>query len=89
MTTKKVLLKAQQAKKDEYYTLWKDIAAEVSLYKSQLKGKKILCPCDWDESYNEELIYKEEGYVAPSNLLDNGGTIKQINIGSFLIKFMF
>ena len=82
MTTKKILLKAQKAKKDEYYTLCEDIAAEVSLYKSQLKGKKILCPCDWDESFKEQLIYKEEGYVASSNLSDPGGTIKEINIKS-------
>jgi hypothetical protein len=48
---------------DEYYTLYDDIAAEVRHYLPQLRGKRILCPCDWDESYNEEIVYKEEGYV--------------------------
>lgn len=34
---------------DEYYTLYDDIAAEVRHYLPQLRGKRILCPCDWDE----------------------------------------
>ncbi len=80
MGTKQSLYKANKIKDDEFYTLYEDIANEISLYKEQLKGKKILCPCDWDESYNEEVIYKEEGFVAPSNLLDTGGTIKRIDI---------
>jgi hypothetical protein len=80
MGIKQSLYKANKLKNDEVYTLYEDIANEVSLYKEQLKGKRILCPCDWDESYNEELAYKEEGYVVPSNLLDPGGTIKKINI---------
>lgn len=80
MGTKQSLFKANKIKDDEFFTLYEDIANEVSLYKDQLKGKKILCPCDWDESYNEELVYKEEGFIPPSNLLDKGGTIKKINI---------
>jgi len=79
MGTKKSLYKANKIKNDEFFTLYDDIANEVSFYKEQLKGKKILCPCDWDESYSEELVYKEEGFIPPSNLLDAGGTIKQIN----------
>ena len=54
---------SKQKRDDEYYTLFQDIADEVSLYLPQLRGKRILCPCDWDESYNEEIVYKEEGYV--------------------------
>jgi len=80
MGTKQSLYKANKIKDDEFYTLWDDIANEVSLYKEQLKGKRIICPCDWDESYNEEIIYKEEGFVSPSNLFDAGGTIKRINV---------
>ena len=49
---------SKQKKDDEYYTLFQDIADEVSLYLPQLRGKRILCPCDWDESYNEEIVYK-------------------------------
>jgi hypothetical protein len=80
MGTKQSLYKANRIKNDEFFTLYDDIADEVSLYKKQLKGKRILCPCDWDENYNEEVVYKEEGFVAPSNLIDAGGTIKRIDI---------
>ena len=65
---------------DEYYTLFSDIAAEVSLYLPQLRGKRILCPCDWDESYNEELVYKEEGYILGRDLFSQEGSIKNIDI---------
>ncbi|MBR2237002.1 MAG: hypothetical protein IJ887_03870 [Prevotella sp.] len=34
---------------NEYYTLYNDIAAEVRHYLPQLRVKRILCPCDWDE----------------------------------------
>lgn len=65
---------------DEYYTLYDDIAAEVRHYLPQLRGKRILCPCDWDESYNEEIVYKEEGYVLGRSLFSQEGTIKNIDI---------
>lgn len=71
---------SKQKRDDEYYTLFQDIADEVSLYKSQLRGKRILCPCDWDESYNEEIVYKEEGYVLGRDLFGAEGTIKNIDI---------
>ena len=74
------LMKAQKAKDDEYFTLFDDIAAELPKYKEQLKGKRILCPCDWDESYVEALVYKEMDYIAPTNLFSMGGTIKEIDI---------
>lgn len=80
MGTKTSLFKANQIKDDEFFTLYEDIANEVSLYKDQLKGKRIICPCDWDESYNEDIVYKKEGFVSPSGLLDIGGTVKQIDI---------
>jgi len=80
MGTKQSLYKAHKIKDDEFFTLFEDVSNEVSHYKEQLKGKRIICPCDWDESYNEEIVFKEEGFVAPSNLLDKGGTIKKIDI---------
>ena len=40
---------SKQKRDDEYYTLFQDIADEVSLYLPQLRGKRILCPCDWDD----------------------------------------
>lgn len=66
MGRKQSLYKANRDKIDEYFTLYADVANEVVLYTDQLKGKRIICPCDWDESYNEEIVYKEEGYVASS-----------------------
>jgi len=80
MGTKKSLYKASQIKDDEFFTLYEDIASEVSLYKDQLKDKRIICPCDWDESYNLEIVYKEEGFIQPSGLFDKGGTVKQVDI---------
>ena len=80
MGTKQSLYKANKIKDDEFFTLYEDIANEVSRYKKQLKGKRILCPCDWDESYSEEIVYKEEEVVGTSNLFDAGGTVRHINI---------
>ena len=72
---------SKKKKDDEYYTLFQDIADEVSLYLPQLRGKRILCPCDWDESYNEEIVYKEEGYVLGRDLCGAEGNIKNSDIG--------
>lgn len=77
------LTKAQTSKdieKDEYYTLYEDIADELPNYREQLRGKRIICPCDWDESYTEALVYKEAEYIAPLNFFSEGGTIKEIEI---------
>ena len=38
---------------DEFYTMYKDCVRE--LHKYDLRGKKIICPCDTEESY----IYRE------------------------------
>ena len=81
------LLKSQLTKNDEFYTLYDDIAAEVSLYKEQLKGKNIICPCDWDESYEEIIIYKSQFAIAPTSLLDAGGTIKTVNVNATKAKY--
>ena len=60
MGNKKSLEKANRQKYDEYYTLYQDIADEVPYYRDQLRGKRILCPCDWDESFDEIFVYKAE-----------------------------
>ena len=78
---KKALLEKSKAEDpDEYYTLYDDIAAEVSLYRNQLKGKRILCPCDWDESLETEIVYSESSFVQGTTLLSKGGTIKKLEI---------
>ena len=86
MATSKSMQKSKTVKNDEFYTLWQDIADELPLYREQLRGKRILCPCDWDESYDEALVYKAEGYVAPDNLFSIGGTIKEIDIAHSMDK---
>ncbi|MBQ2675711.1 MAG: hypothetical protein IJG07_13730 [Prevotella sp.] len=70
MKHKESMQKAYKEKDAEYYTLYEDIAAELPQYREQFRGKRIICPCDWDESYNEELVYKEEGVTA-SDLFSN------------------
>lgn len=85
MKHKESLQKAQQVKDAEYYTLYEDIANELPLYKKQLKGKRIICPCDWDESYNEELVYKEEGVSV--NELFRSGSIKHLDVAASKEKF--
>jgi hypothetical protein len=74
------LMSAQKKRDDEYYTLYEDIAAEVSRYKEQLKGKRIICPCDWDESFDEQIVYCNDEYVYPDNLIDPGGKLKEIDL---------
>lgn len=64
---------------DEFFTLYEDIAAEVPHYKAQLRGKRILCPCDWDESLNEILVYANEKIVAASHLFAKECTVKHVD----------
>lgn len=80
MATTEKLAKSRQDKNDEFYTLWQDIADEIPFYKEQLRGQRILCPCDWDESYEEAFVYKEDGYIPPYDLLSIGGSVKKIDI---------
>jgi len=44
------LNQSKRAKNDEFYTLYRDVADELSLYKEQFRGRRILCPCDRDDS---------------------------------------
>ncbi|MXR09853.1 hypothetical protein DR092_04080, partial [Mycoplasma hyorhinis] len=55
---------------DEFYTLYEDVSAELVKYEDQLKGKAILCPCDWDweeltDAQKQE--YKQNGFVEGIN----------------------
>lgn len=51
-------VKKQSFERDEWYTTFKDIEAEVYRYKDQLKDKVICCPCDWDESFERVVCYE-------------------------------
>ena len=57
MANSKIMNNAKVKKDDEYFTLYDDIANEIPLYKEQLKGKRIICLCDWDESFEEKVVY--------------------------------
>ena len=72
--------KSKAVKNDEFYTLYRDIADELPLYREQLRGKRILCPCDWDECFREALVYKEENHVSENDLFSAGGSVKRIDI---------
>lgn len=59
MATKATLDLAKHNKKDEFYTLYKDIEKELSLYTNHFKGKIVYCNCDnpkysnfWKYFYN-------------------------------------
>ena len=82
MAKREILKKASKKKNDEFFTLYNDVANEVSLYKDQLKGKRILCPCDWDESYEEEIVYQDQEYIKPSKPTNfsTGGVVKKVDI---------
>ena len=79
MPSNRSLNRAREAQEDEFYTQYEDIAAELPRYRDQMYGKRIICPCDWDESLDEVLVYGSEEYVAGCDLLSPGGTIKTID----------
>lgn len=66
-------------KNDEWYTRFEDIAAELPRYKEQMRGMRVICPCDWDESLDEAIVYASEEYVAGHDLFSPGGTVKVID----------
>lgn len=41
---------SKRNKNDEYYTYYEDVVKGLEPYKEYLKGKRVLCPCDTDES---------------------------------------
>ena len=41
---------SKKNKNDEYYTYYEDVVKGLEPYKEYLKGKRVLCPCDTDES---------------------------------------
>lgn len=79
MPKSKTLLASKRKKNDEFYTLYQDIADEVPYYRDQLRGKRILCPCDWDESYDEVFVYKAEDEARRSDFFGSG-TVKEIDL---------
>lgn len=50
MRTKANLDLARKNKNDEYYTYYEDVVKGLEPYKECLKGKRVLCPCDTEQS---------------------------------------
>ena len=46
MAGNEILSKAKNAKKDEFYTRYEDIQAELNHYEAHFRGKTVLCNCD-------------------------------------------
>lgn len=42
--------KSRKNKNDEYYTYYEDVVKGLAPYKEYLKGKRVLCPCDTEQS---------------------------------------
>lgn len=72
--------KSKEEQNDEFYTIYADIAAELPNYKEYLRGKRILCPCDWDESFEEQIVYSDGTEVLSNDLFNDCNFIKDINI---------
>ncbi|MFV8470495.1 adenine-specific methyltransferase EcoRI family protein [Mycoplasma sp. VS509_3] len=70
---------AKSAKNDEFYTQYADIAKELNHYKDQLKGKNILCPCDFDF----DLLTDEE-----KSVILNGKLLEKYNDGFNFSRFL-
>lgn len=81
--------KAQKEDDDEWYTLYDDIANELNHYKKYFAGKRIICPCDWDESFNTELVfYKKEDKYTPTDNCGSDGSVKKIKLKETNKSFM-
>lgn len=50
------LKKAQKNPYDEFYTPLNDIQTELIHYGEKLRGKNIICPCDWDIFKNKNIF---------------------------------
>lgn len=50
MANKSNLDIARKNKNDEYYTYYEDVVKGLAPYKEYLKGKRVLCPCDTENS---------------------------------------
>lgn len=72
--------KSKEKQDDEFYTIYADIAEELPNYRNQLKGKRIICPCDWDESFEEQIVYSDGTEVLSNDLFNDNNFVKDINI---------
>lgn len=79
--------KSKENAEDEFYTIYADIAEEIPKYRELLKGKRILCPCDWDESFEEQIVYNDGSEVVSNDLFNDKNFIKDINISETVKAF--
>ncbi len=74
------LLRAKLKADDEFFTPLKDITYQLSKYKDQFLNKRVICPCDWQDSF-EKWVFIEESEVItnPKDMFEHG-TVKKIDI---------
>ncbi|MBE1446159.1 adenine-specific methyltransferase EcoRI family protein [Paenibacillus sp. OAS669] len=66
----KKLSKAKTAKKDEFYTRYEDIQAELNNYEEHFKGKTVMCNCDDPyESNFSKFFLKNFNYLGLKRLI--------------------
>lgn len=80
MANSKLMSDAKSRKDDEYYTLYDDISNELPLYKDQFRNKRVICPCDWDESFEEQIVYSDGSESFSNDLFSDRNFVKDINI---------
>lgn len=73
------LNRAKNEQNDEFYTRYEDISNELTRYREQLRGKRIICPCDWDESLDEVIVYASEEECIKANFYTTDNTVKVVD----------
>lgn len=73
------------AKFDEFYTRYEDISNELNHYAEQMRGAHVICPCDWDESLEEVLVWASERECVGASLFTsdnqpNDNRVREVDI---------
>ncbi len=74
------LLRAKLTADDEFFTQLKDVAYQLSKYKDQFLNKRVICPCDWHDSFEKWVFIEESEVITNPNDMFEHGTVKKIDI---------
>ncbi len=74
------LLRAWINKDDEYFTRLKDVDHELSKHKDQFLNKRVICPCDWHDSFKKWLFFEESEVITNPKDMFEHGTVKKVDI---------
>ncbi len=58
----------------------KDVTCQLSKYKDQFLNKRVICPCDWQDSFEEWLFFEESENITGQKNMFETGTVKKIDI---------